>query len=119
MAEEKESGLFPLQNDQMTHSSSTYTNQNYQLNISSMSEVKGLSFSDGIAHYVSSVIMTEADRQRARARAYTHKEDGSTVQEKILNINQKMTAGKLVIQCRFHHSLEKYILDQAKERETS
>ena len=83
-----------------------------------MTEVKGLNFADGLAHYVSSVIMTETDRQQARATAYKRKEDGSTTREKILNINQKMTAGKLVSQCRSHH-LGKHVLEQAEERETS
>ena len=60
--QEKESGLF------QTHESSqsmnqeahhtTSTNQIEQLNMPSVSEVKGLNFSDIIVYYVTTVIMT-------------------------------------------------------------
>ena len=82
-----------------------------------MSEVKGLNFNDGLAHYVATVIMTENDRQSTRATSYKLKEDGSNLRERILNINQKMTAGKLVSQCRSNH-LGVHVLEQAETRET-
>ena len=115
--QEKESGIFPSNIQSSQPSSELSTNHNTQNNSPSLSDVAGLNFTDGIAHYVSSVIMTETDRQQARATAYKRREDGSTTRDKILNINQKMTAGKLLSQCRSHH-LGKDVLDQAKERES-
>ena len=61
---EIESGLFPsniLTTSQVT--STTTTNQNIHPNMTSVMEVKGLNFSNGMTHYVSSIIMTQADRQ--------------------------------------------------------
>ena len=115
LAEEKESGLFPTR--VTNQSSSSSTNQTEQYNIPSVSEVKGLNFNDGLAHYVATVVMTENDRQSARATAFKRREDGVNLKERILNINQKMTAGKLVSQCRSHH-LGMHVLEQAERRET-
>ena len=56
-------------------------------------------------------------RQKARVTAYKRREDGSSTRDKILNVNQKMTAGKLVSECRSHH-LGKHVLDQAEQRES-
>ena len=95
---------------------STSSNQIDQHNITSVSEVKGLNFNDGLAHYVATVVMTETDRQSARATAYKRKEEGAGLRERIQNINQKMTAGKLVSQCRSHH-LGVHVLEQAETRE--
>ena len=117
LKEETESGLFPSHIIASHTSTAVGTNQNDLFDETSVSEVKGLNFSDGMAHYVSSVIMTETDRQQARATAYKRKDQGCSTREKILNINQKMTAGKLVSQCRSHH-LGVHVLEQAEVRET-
>jgi hypothetical protein len=111
---EIESGLFPNQ----TLSQNTTTNQQQQSNSTNqISEVQGLNFSGGMAHYVSSVIMTEADRQSARDTAFKRKEQGQSLRDRVLSINHKMTAGKLVSQCRSHH-LGVHVLEQAEARET-
>ena len=119
--QEIESGLFPT--SQSSHdlpqneSHTISTNQIHQAHSSSLTEVRGLNFSQGLGHYVATTIMTETDRQEARATAYKRKEQGATVRERVLNINQKMTAGKLVSQCRTHH-LGVHVLEQAEVRET-
>jgi hypothetical protein len=118
LTNERNSGMFPSHIIQASQVSSEATNQHGCGNIPNVSEVKGLNFTDGIAHYVSSVIMTETDRQKARATAYKRREEGASTREKILAVTQKMTAGKLVSQCRSHH-LGKHVLEQAEERETS
>ena len=96
---EIESGLFPTK--QLSHvttdeQQSNSTNHIPSVNRVGVSEVQGLNFSEGMAHYVSPAIMTESDRQSARATAFKCKEQGSTLRDRILNINHKMTAGKLV-----------------------
>ena len=71
--QEIESGLFPTiksthdlhQNENQTIS----TNQIHHLHSSSLTEVRGLNFSQGLGHYVATTIMTETDRQEARATA--------------------------------------------------
>ena len=60
--------------------------------------------------------MTENNRQKARASAYKLKQTGDSLRERIFNINLKMTAGKLVSQCRTYH-LGEHILEQAERRE--
>jgi hypothetical protein len=117
---EIESGLFPrnISSQQIAieqqHTSSS--NHISSINRTSVSEVEGLNFGNGMAHYVATTIMTETDRQAARATAYKNKENGSTIRERVLNINKKMTAGKLVSQCRSHH-LGVHVLEQAEEQE--
>ena len=54
--------------------------------------------------------MAEDDCQKARASTYKLKETGDNVWQRILNINTKMTAGKLVPQCHTHH-LGKHVLE--------
>ena len=103
LKEETKSCLFPSHTITSHTSTAAGTNQHDLFNKTSASEVKGLNFSNEMAHYVSSIIMTETDRQQVRATAYKCKDQGCSTREKILNINQKMTAGKLVSQCRSHH----------------
>ena len=114
---EIESGLFPTKQSSSEQQNITSTNQINSNHESPPSEVKGLNFSEGIAHYVATAIMTETDRQAARATAFKRKEQGSTLRDRVLNISQKMTAGKLVSQCRTHH-LGVHVLQQAEIRET-
>ena len=116
------SGLFP---SSVTESSrSLFYDEDKKGNISLTSKVKinysdtshNLNFSKGpLAAYVCDTIVSEVDRQTARERLQKCKEEGETKRERIMKIQKKLTAGKLVLDGRSYH-LDRTVLEQVERR---
>ena len=123
LEEELQSGLFPsircstIKSDNTHHDVLNDTSTISTTSNNDVSYVGGLNFNDGIAHYCATTIMTATDRQKARSTAYKLKQQGDTLRQRLLKVNTKMTAGKLVSQCRTHH-LGLHVLEQAEQVET-
>ena len=116
---ERECGLFPMETKGFLHHLS-YFESNGKISLMAIREedlaLSNINFDGGaIAQHVASHIMSEIDRQHARARNQLKKEEGTTLREQILAIAKKMTAGKLVIEGRSHH-LDKNVLEHVRKR---
>ena len=75
-----------------------------------------LNFDRGaMAQHVADTILGEVDRQKARERVQKRKREGDTRRNRILKIQKKLTAGRLVLDGRSYH-LDHSVLDHVERR---
>ena len=75
-----------------------------------------LNFSGGVtSKFVSSTIMSDLDRQRARERNQKKRDEGKTLKERLSSITKHMTSGLMTLKGRNYH-LNKTVLEHAKDQ---
>ena len=75
-----------------------------------------LNFKKGhMALHVADTILSEVDRQKSRERVQKREREGDTRRNRILKIQKKLTAGKLVLNGRSYH-LDHTVLEHVERR---
>ena len=119
IAWEKESGLFPswIINE---NKNKCYVESDGKVMLKAIKDVdaslKTLNFDRGsMAKYVADTVLCEVDRQKSRERSQKRKREGETRKNRILKIQKKLTAGKLVLDGGSHH-LDENVLAHVERR---
>ena len=117
---EQESGLFPSWLLNENKEKTFVEDSNGAVSLCSIKNVdpkmKVLNFDRGcMAKYVADTVLGEVDRQESRERSQKRKREGETRRNRIMKIQKKLTAGKLVLQGGSHH-LDHSVLEHVERR---
>ena len=116
---ERNSGLFPSWAVE-EHTAMYYVEEDGMVYLKTVDEMQNqkdkFNFTRGaLAQHVSDTILSEVDRQKARERVQKRKTEGETKRNRIMKIQKKLTAGKLVLEGRSHH-LDLTVLEHVQRR---
>ena len=117
---ERECGLFPSWLIEENKSKCIVADKDGKVVMKSMMEVdskmKALNFDRGsMAKYVADTVLGEVDKQVSRERSQKRKREGDNRKKRIMKIQKKLTAGKLVLEGGSYH-LDETVLQHVERR---
>ena len=116
---ERESNMFPSSVIEQ-HTDMYYVEEDGRAYLTSIhnhqNDKSEFNFDKGaMAQFVADTVLGAVDRQKSRDRVQKRKSEGETRRNRILKIQKKLTAGKLVLDGRSHH-LDHTVLDHVRRK---